>query len=93
MILRNRGAKTPLLSVDLTPARVALNLRERGAVFPCKWCSVAEIYMFLNCISMICWLKKIYKYRLAKESGVPQTTIVNICSREASIEKYSADTI
>lgn len=44
MILRNRGAKTPLLSVDLTPARVALNLRERGAVFPCKWCSVAEIY-------------------------------------------------
>ena len=49
--------------------------------------------VFLNCISMICWLKKIYKYRLAKESGVPQTTIVNICSREASIEKYSADTI
>ena len=26
------------------PARVALNLRESGAVFPCKWCSVAEIY-------------------------------------------------
>ena len=47
MILRNRGAKTPLLSVDLTPARVALNLRERGAVFPCKWCSVAEIYTLI----------------------------------------------
>ena len=27
------------------PARVALNLRESGAVFPCKWCSVAEIYI------------------------------------------------
>ena len=23
---------------------MALNLRESGAVFPCKWCSVAEIY-------------------------------------------------
>lgn len=44
MILRSRGAKAPLLSVDLMPARVALNLRESGAVFPCKWCSVAEIY-------------------------------------------------
>ncbi|WP_206538575.1 hypothetical protein, partial [Oscillibacter sp. ER4] len=31
--------------VDLMPARVALNLRESGAVFPCKWCSVAEIYI------------------------------------------------
>ena len=28
------------------PARVALNLRESGAVFPCKWCSVAEIYIY-----------------------------------------------
>ena len=28
------------------PARVALNLRESGAVFPCKWCSVAEIYKY-----------------------------------------------
>ena len=46
MILRSRGAKAPLLSVDLMPARVALNLRESGAVFPCKWCSVAEIYKF-----------------------------------------------
>ena len=45
MILRSRGAKAPLLSVDLMPARVALNLRESGAVFPCKWCSVAEIYI------------------------------------------------
>lgn len=33
------------------------------------------------------------KYRLAKESGVPQTTIVDICSRKARIEKCSADTI
>lgn len=37
--------------------------------------------------------KKMSKYRLAKESGVPQTTIVDICSRKARIEKCSADTI
>ena len=44
MILRSRGAKAPLLSVDLMPVIMALNLRESGVVFPCKWCSVAEIY-------------------------------------------------
>ena len=33
------------------------------------------------------------KYRLAKESGIPQTTITDICSRKARIEKCSADTI
>ena len=55
MILRSRGAKAPLLSVDLMPARVALNLRESGAVFPCKWCSVAEIYtgQVLICICRV----------------------------------------
>lgn len=37
--------------------------------------------------------KQISKYRLAKESGVPQTTIVDICSRKASIEKCSAATL
>ncbi len=37
--------------------------------------------------------KKISKYRLAKESGVPQTTIVDICSRKTRIEKCSADTL
>jgi len=37
--------------------------------------------------------KRISKYRLAKESGVPQTTIADICSRKARIEKCSADTI
>lgn len=37
--------------------------------------------------------KKMSKYRLAKESGVPQTTIVDICSRKARIEKCSADTL
>ncbi len=37
--------------------------------------------------------KKISKYRLAKESGIPQTTIADICSRKARIEKCSADTI
>ncbi len=37
--------------------------------------------------------KKMSKYRLAKESGIPQTTIVDICSRKARIEKCSADTL
>lgn len=37
--------------------------------------------------------KKMSKYRLAKESGIPQTTIADICSRKASIEKCSAGTI
>lgn len=37
--------------------------------------------------------KKMTKYRLAKESGVPQTTITDICSKKARIEKCSADTI
>ena len=37
--------------------------------------------------------KKISKYRLAKESGIPQTTIVDICSKKTRIEKCSADTI
>jgi len=37
--------------------------------------------------------KNISKYRLAKESGVPQTTIVDICSGKARIEKCSASTL
>ena len=37
--------------------------------------------------------KKMTKYRLAKESGIPQTTITDICSRKARIEKCSVDTI
>lgn len=34
----------PLLTVDLAPVTVELNLRESGARFPCKWSSVLEIY-------------------------------------------------
>ncbi|MBQ4069613.1 MAG: helix-turn-helix transcriptional regulator [Lachnospiraceae bacterium] len=37
--------------------------------------------------------KKMSKYRLAKESGVPQTTVADICSEKANIEKCSAETI
>ncbi len=37
--------------------------------------------------------KKISKYRLSKESGIPKATIADICSRKARIEKCSADTI
>lgn len=37
--------------------------------------------------------KKISRYRLAKDSGVPQTTVVDICSGKARIEKCSAETL
>lgn len=36
----------PLLTVDLAPVTVELNLRESGARFPCKWSSVLEIYTY-----------------------------------------------
>lgn len=37
--------------------------------------------------------KKISKYRLWKESGVPQATISDICTGKTKIEKCSAETI
>lgn len=37
--------------------------------------------------------KGMTKYRLAKVSGVPQTTVIDICSGKAKIEKCSADTL
>ncbi len=37
--------------------------------------------------------KKMSKYKLSKLSGIPQTTIIDICSKKARIEKCSADTI
>ena len=37
--------------------------------------------------------KNITKYRLWKESGVPQATISDICTGKTSIEKCSAETI
>lgn len=37
--------------------------------------------------------KNMTKYRLWKESGVPQATISDICTGKASIEKCSAETI
>lgn len=39
----------PLLTVDLAPVTVELNLRESGARFPCKWSSVLEIYSVTSC--------------------------------------------
>jgi transcriptional regulator with XRE-family HTH domain len=38
-------------------------------------------------------LKGMTKYRLAKESGVPQTTVIDICSGKARIEKCSGATL
>lgn len=37
--------------------------------------------------------RNITKYRLSKASGVPQTTVSDICSGKARIEKCSADTL
>ncbi|MBP3857491.1 MAG: helix-turn-helix transcriptional regulator [Ruminiclostridium sp.] len=38
-------------------------------------------------------MKNITKYRLSKESGVPQATINDICSGKADIEKCAAGTL
>jgi plasmid maintenance system antidote protein VapI len=37
--------------------------------------------------------KNITKYRLSKSSGVPHTTIIDICNGKAKIEKCTAETI
>ena len=37
--------------------------------------------------------KNISRYRLSKESGIPMTTIVDICSGKADIGRCSADTL
>ena len=37
--------------------------------------------------------KKITKYRLAKDSGIPYTTVADICSGKTQLPKCSADTI
>ena len=37
--------------------------------------------------------KNITKYRLSKVSGVPQTTVIDICSGKAKIEKCAAETL
>ena len=37
--------------------------------------------------------KRITKYRLSKDSGIPYTTINDICSGKARLEKCSAETI
>ena len=49
-----------------------------------------ELYMILNDLLNE---RNITKYRLSKASGVPQTTITDICSGKARIEKCSADTL
>ena len=37
--------------------------------------------------------KGMTKYRLSKESGVPQTTVIDICAGRANIEKCTAETL
>ena len=44
-------------------------------------------------INTILAQKGVTKYRLAKTSGVPQTTVIDICSGKAKIENCSGETI
>lgn len=44
-------------------------------------------------INQLLQKKKMTKYRLSKESGVPQTTVNDICSGKVKIEKCSVGTI
>jgi plasmid maintenance system antidote protein VapI len=44
-------------------------------------------------INKIIEQKKITKYRLAKESGVPHATLNDICSGKTNIGKCSAETL
>lgn len=37
--------------------------------------------------------RKMTKYRLSKDSGVPYTTVNDICSGKAQLEKCSAETV
>lgn len=37
--------------------------------------------------------KKLTKYRLSKNSGIPYTTVTDICSGKARLEKCSAETV
>ena len=47
-------------------------------------------YMLINKLLIE---QNITKYRLSKESGVPQATINDICSGKADLEKCSAGTL
>lgn len=44
-------------------------------------------------LEMILEKKNMTKYQLSKESGVPKSTILDICSGKSSIERCSAKTI
>ena len=44
-------------------------------------------------INVLLEQRNMTKYRLSKSSGVPQTTIIDICSGKSRIEKCSADTL
>lgn len=65
--------------IELTILRCAGIMKEKGGVTM----SINEVLA----------QKNITKYRLWKESGVPQATISDICTGKTSIEKCSAETI
>ena len=68
----------PLLTVDLAPVTVELNLRESGARFPCKWSSVLEIYNYESrsfnasypYYDAVCWA---YQTRILRQSDLLYT--------------------
>lgn len=53
MILRSRGAKAPLLSVDLMPVSVGLIPREGGLLSPCRWTCGCEIYKMCDLFEIV----------------------------------------
>ena len=45
------------------------------------------------CINTLLEQKNMTKYRLAKKSGVPHTTVLDICSGKTQLKKCSAETV
>lgn len=66
----------PLLTVDLAPVTVELNLRESGARFPCKWSSVLEIYKLRPYLRKYAFVKKDMVCSSEIWSLVPSETII-----------------
>ena len=73
----------PLLTVDLAPVTVELNLRESGARFPCKWSSVLEIYTIKACPAVRIYdrYSSVIRYRLMPKALLRSTISAGILGR------------
>ena len=72
----------PLLTVDLAPVTVELNLRESGARFPCKWSSVLEIYIIAG--FELAWKLSIELNHYENEHSVSCRTAMGLGARFVS---------